>query len=480
MWSFLSNLGSGLTNFGSSMAHGIGKLGRGLKRPGEPTEPGETAPNPMQAPINASPPKPEVRSLEDSVANAERGAAANFGADAGGYSRGPLLRPPAEASDYPELTGPAPYLPNVPMASPDLASGSAAPPLAPASAMAPRNLERSEVPIPALPGQAGGPLAYDPVKAAKFDYVMQGAQRDEDRNILSKDQGGGFKRNWKDVAKNALIGAGRQIAANPRDPIGAAIGGALVGGAGTAINPEKGREFTFDQVEGPRMERDIEKQRRERQQAAEETFKEAQRKQIEAQTNKTNHDVDSDKARDRYIPLAGGALYDTKDQTLVVQPAEKTTKPTFHNVPAGTTVLGSDGKTVYTSPAKPEKPMSLGDAETERAADEGSVDQITNDSMEGRRSALFSKLPPDYQKALNDPEKADTDTLAKAQRAFDQMWKDEYGRVRRYTEGEAKKKAGLIRAGRRPQSSSTGAPSQSTSRPRSQFNSEKFPGLHFD
>src|SRR5262245_39009154 len=87
MWSFLSNLGSGLARIGSGVAHGavgVGKgIGKGFKRFGQLGEgednlgPGGTPPfNP-----NAGYPAPGgVRGIEDAVAAAENDARADFGA----------------------------------------------------------------------------------------------------------------------------------------------------------------------------------------------------------------------------------------------------------------------------------------------------------------------------------------------------------------------------------------------------------------
>lgn len=112
------------------------------------------------------------------------------------------------------------------------------------------------VPIPSLPGRPGGPMPYDPVNKARYDYVMNGAQW-EDTGELAGDsnvrlQKPVFKRNWKDALINAGLGAAQQYAQT--GDFGAALGGGLAGGVGTAINPMAGREFRFDTLEGPRME----------------------------------------------------------------------------------------------------------------------------------------------------------------------------------------------------------------------------------
>jgi hypothetical protein len=151
---------------------------------------------------------------------------------------------------------------------------------APTSGM---DLDRRNIPIPQLPGRAGAPVSYNPIEAAKYDAVMSHAKRDAEGNLLGKDQGGGFNRSWKTTVQNALRGASMAAAANPRDPLGAALGGAVTAGAGSLINPQAGYEFNFDTGQRPRMEAEAERQRRERAQAMEDVFNQAKIDQIPIQ-----------------------------------------------------------------------------------------------------------------------------------------------------------------------------------------------------
>lgn len=115
-------------------------------------------------------------------------------------------------------------------------------------------LRKQDVPVPQLPGRPGGPQAYDPETSARYDYVMEGADWQD-----GKPQ---FKRNWKDVLRNAGIGFAQGY--SQTGDIGGGLGGALAGGVGTAISPMAGREFSFDTMEAPRMraqrERQLERQ----------------------------------------------------------------------------------------------------------------------------------------------------------------------------------------------------------------------------
>lgn len=111
-------------------------------------------------------------------------------------------------------------------------------------------LRKQDVPVPQLPGRPGGPQAYDPETSARYDYVMEGADWQD-----GKPQ---FKRNWKDVLKNAGIGFAQGF--SQTGDIGGGVGGALAGGVGTAISPMAGREFSFDTMEAPRMRAQRERQ----------------------------------------------------------------------------------------------------------------------------------------------------------------------------------------------------------------------------
>lgn len=131
------------------------------------------------------------------------------------------------------------------------------------------NDDRRNVPIPGLPNR-GGPVPYSPYEAARYDSVMKGAKRDADGNLLTKEQGGGFKRDWKTGLQNALLGAANAYAANPQGGLGALAGGALGGGLGATFNPQAGREMVFDAGQGRQMLED---------QARRDTEIERQRKQ---------------------------------------------------------------------------------------------------------------------------------------------------------------------------------------------------------
>lgn len=118
-------------------------------------------------------------------------------------------------------------------------------------------LQREGVPIPQLPGRPGGPQAYDPETSARYDYVMKGADWQDTNGDGTPDKPH-FKRNWKDMLKNAGLGFLQGM--GQTGSISGGLGGAVAGGAGTAISPQAGREYTFDMAYAPQMASQRERQ----------------------------------------------------------------------------------------------------------------------------------------------------------------------------------------------------------------------------
>jgi hypothetical protein len=290
---FLANLGRGVASLGSAFgrsAASIGKgIGQGVKRLGQLGDEGDDlgpggTPTFMPGQGRLSGASPRI--VEDAVASAENNARAEFGSGAETLlerrnlpitSRDPLTAPiptqpaiGAAVGSAPRTSGFAPspaLLPSLPTPRPPspVAALGAAPSMAgPGPERIP---DRSEIPIPRLPGKSGGPVPYNTADAARYDSVMSHAKRDAKGDLLGPDEGGGFNRDWKMSLRNAFLGASQAAAANPRDPLGAALGGALTAGAGSAINPQAGYEFAFDAGERPKMEAEMERGRKERAQA---------------------------------------------------------------------------------------------------------------------------------------------------------------------------------------------------------------------
>lgn len=196
---------------------------------------------------------------------------------------------------------------------------------------------REQTPIPQLPGHPGDPRPYDPTTAAKYNFVMSHAKHNADGSYLDpadKEHGGGFKRDWKSIGKNFALGARQSVNQTMRNNphastgaiLGSALGGGLGGGATAAISPEMGYENEFDQMHAPQMEADQQRVFTRGQQQHQQDQQSADLEYKRTMTKKAEHDMQSEKARDRYMTLPGGGIYDTQDQYFVREPAEQQPK----------------------------------------------------------------------------------------------------------------------------------------------------------
>lgn len=142
-----------------------------------------------------------------------------------------------------------------------------------------------DVPLPPLPGRTST-RAYSPENLALDAYV---SSRPNSTNVK------GFGARMKSGFKPALLGMLQAMGTAPAgsslsEVMGRGIGGAGAGLAGGALDPTGGREFEFDTLERPRMERD-------RQQRQQEEDRQAaiQKRRIEAEQEAAN--IDFTKAR---------------------------------------------------------------------------------------------------------------------------------------------------------------------------------------
>lgn len=117
----------------------------------------------------------------------------------------------------------------------------------------PMDLDRRGVPLPALPGESG-PKEYSRMEEARYDHHRSRMRQPGDEKY---DGTGQYKRSGKDVLRNALMGFFQGAAADPRNPLAGGLGGALVGGAGTAISPQGGAEYGFNTMVRPQIERQM-------------------------------------------------------------------------------------------------------------------------------------------------------------------------------------------------------------------------------
>jgi hypothetical protein len=299
-FSFLADLGSGVARLGSA-------FGRGFKRLGELGEDDDQAGLYRTPDFNQDPRRrPRLivgpRALEDAVADAEEAARDSLDLERRNLplSRESLPMPTlTPAPSLAELRSPLPSLRPTPRVTP--AAAPAAPLGAVPDLVPDLDLDRRNLPIPRLPGHAGGPTPYNPIDAAEYDFVMRHAKRDAQGALLSKAEGGGFKRDWKTIAQNVLLGASAAMAgARPgEDPLGRAIGGAVTGGVGSVVNPRAGYEFNFDVGRRPKMESDQARLRAERAAMVDEALRQLKLDELRAT-------VDESRARTRKLgePLA--------------------------------------------------------------------------------------------------------------------------------------------------------------------------------
>lgn len=182
-----------------------------------------------------------------------------------------------------------------------------------------------KVAIPRLPGEERPDVdpRDNPVMAARYDYMRRQAKAPSTMREYSVNEDGslgeaatreipgtgGYRRSLKNVFQNALLGAAQGM--QTTGDLGGALGGALTGGAGTAINPQAGYEFTFDNFYRPRIERDLAETQRNQDRQRKTAFEDEDRlqrktdaevKRREAEKRIENYDVDN-RARQQEIKM---------------------------------------------------------------------------------------------------------------------------------------------------------------------------------
>ena len=234
--------------------------------------------------------------------------------------------------------------PNVVMAQqPDVRAQDIAPPSLPGRQFTP-NDDRRNVPIPNLPSMKGGTTPYTDRGAAQYDQVMAHATPNADGQRVGK-----IQSSWKNVAQNALLGA---AGADPRGGLAGMLGGAIGGGLGAKFNPEVGQQRVFEAGPGRRMDQEQGRQDQLAQHRAEMEKARLNNEHIAAQTAA----LKTGKARDRFIPVSGGGLYDTENDYFVRDPNEPKTSATAPHYVEGTV----DGKPGWYNVADPELKGKVG------------------------------------------------------------------------------------------------------------------------
>jgi len=207
---------------------------------------------------------------------------------------------------------------------------------------APPAMDRGGVPLPQLPGRKGDPYMADEYDRAKYDAVMAHAKRDESGNVTDR-----FGRSGKSIFRNALIEGARAYARNPQGGLGAVAGGALGGGLGATFNAQAGYENEFEAGPGRKMQ---EQEARATSQAAQRA--DAERAQLQNEHLRQQTDaLKRGKARDRYVTLPGGGLFDAESGSFVRDPNEPQARAAApHWVP----VTGPNGQPMYVDLNAPE------------------------------------------------------------------------------------------------------------------------------
>ena len=295
--------------------------------------------------------------------------------------------------------------------------------------------------IPRLPGQKGPQIEYDPRNPV--------AVREDARYDFVTDRPG---RNWKTSLQNAILGGARAYQANPNAGWGNIAGGALGGGLGATFNPTEGRNQIFEATQLGRINENLKGQQE---------FEDRQLKQrgIEADTRRAEamaRRADADAGR--YVGEAAWGTYDTRTgQPIWQRPQGQTSSAAPRRYNINGALVDETGRVLYQSPQK-EKPITMAEAEAQRAAEEGSVEEIAASSYEGRGGDDYvkSKLPPMIQSILNTgmvkeggvEREATPQEVMAAQRQFEQAIRQQRQADERYTRGEAKKNAATRRSDR--------------------------------
>lgn len=225
----------------------------------------------------------------------------------------PTPEAPAPPQPFGGLGGAPPLTRNTPMPPAQTAQQSAPiedlpaqPPLGPAPT---RNVPT--VMVPPLPGSRGGALEDTPYNRARYEYVTE-PMNDE----------GKIPRSFKGTLQNAGLGAIRAIKANPRGGLSALAGGAVSGGAEALISPTSGRTSVFEDTQGRAIQADEQRQAQRRTQAANQEAERLKNEHLKAQTDA----ITQGKAKDNYIPLSGGGLYDIENQDFIREPNNPATR----------------------------------------------------------------------------------------------------------------------------------------------------------
>lgn len=309
------------------------------------------------------------------------------------------------------------------------------------------------------------PTSPDPIELARSAYEAKVPQ--------------GFGGRLKDALLTAGLGFLQGAARDPNNPLAAGLGGAVTGGAISAINPRLGRGLQFETVERPRIEDRMrrEEERRKKQQAEEDRARaismdalkhrgmEAEIADVEAQT----------KARG-IVPLQPGASLIGTDGRVIYQGQPQPSKEAF---PFSSSSLGIYNKQTgeVTTPAPPAPSKAPSQAESalnELAEMKQSVQELW------RQWKLLPAGSQEREKARLAADDA-LQAYNQAVAGFGELYGDWF-ETGQGTGGwhYAKRRQGQPQGAKPQGTPQSQSPRTGISRPRSQFNSKLFPGLKFE
>ena len=226
-------------------------------------------------------------------------------------------------------------------------------------------------------GSPGVSIPDNPIDRAKFDYTMQGMDRDA--------PGLKIKRSLKDTLLSTAGGL-----------LQGGLPGAAVRGITALASPRMGREQNFQQFYQPGIEQALQRQQQD------EARRQAQAMQgLNLERGQVG--LDQERAQtDLYKMQAKLAQEKALNPAI---PREDPRRGVF-NTPRGTLNLGDMRIIEGTEPLPREQRLSpsqqLVEAETERAGEQGSPEEIAESSYQARGGDqyVFSKLRPEIQEVL--------------------------------------------------------------------------------
>ena len=159
----------------------------------------------------------------------------------------PTMAQPQVMPTQPALPSRATYAPEMPLTGPSTVR----PMMAPETEAAP---QMQNLPATLTAPDMSSMAPQRPRMSDTADSIEKARQEAVYGGQMQADIGLKPKRSFWDTLKTAGVGALQGMASG--GGIGGAIGGALAGGITSAISPEAGRDYRFDILQRPRMERD--------------------------------------------------------------------------------------------------------------------------------------------------------------------------------------------------------------------------------